>query len=78
LSGEDPSIAVLLVAELAAYNWMETWLLNTICSNDFDGAGLRTSKRRTAAQLRFLKSLASLEQLKALEGRRGPVVSIIR
>jgi hypothetical protein len=77
LSGENPSIAVLLAAELATYNWMETWLLNVICSNDFDGAGLRTSRRRTEAQRRFQKSLSWLEQLKALEERRGPVVNVI-
>jgi hypothetical protein len=76
LSGENPSIGVLMAAELAAYNWMETWLLNTVCSNDFDGAGARTSKRRTAAQLRFLKSLKVLEQLKALEGK-GPIINVI-
>jgi hypothetical protein len=76
LAGEDPSVSRLLVAELAAFGWIETWLLNTCTAHDFDGAGVRNSKRRTAAQGRLLAALRTLERIKALERPRVTQINI--
>lgn len=67
LAGDNPTPARRMVAELVVFNAIEAWLLNTCAAMDFDGAGVRTSKRRTAALGRLLASLRTLEQIKALE-----------
>lgn len=70
LAGADPSPARRLAAELAAYSWAETWLLNMKAgAGGIERQSVESTRRQTASMRRTTMGLKMVAQIAALESR---------
>ena len=70
LAGETPSAARRRCAEVAAFCYMEYWVLSlSVSSRQTRNADLPLVKRQTAAHSRYMKSLKTLAQIAQAEVR---------
>jgi hypothetical protein len=76
LAGPDPTPALRLAVEAAAYRWLDHWSLEISVATRPGTACPALDRRRNWAHRRYLQALAAVERIRRLTRPSGPRVAV--